>query len=510
MDKGSSSNVFIAQFGGMQRIDDEAAEWALKERRISRRTLERLSVGCGTEYFGEVRQQLRCIKFPYEEGWKARAMSTKAFTAKVGTEVTFWGLRDVLNGPMTRVYIVEGELDRCALVEADVKPDSVLAVPGANKGELQYVKDALKAGLSKCKKFVLCTDQDGPGLELRAALAQILGVARVEFVDWPEGIKDANQYLVSDGPEKLFDLVYNGSLPWPAEGVFRMSEVANPPAMSVWYPGFDGWGRKLGLAPGTLSVVTGHPGHGKTQLWAQIWFQIMLAYNIVACVATFETKPKPHYQKIIRQLHAMRPLYDSEGYQIMPPDLIAAADRWIEDHYRFIIHREERPELKWLLDQAEIVIVRDGAKVVQIDPWNRLEAVKEARESDTDYIGRCLRALYAFANDFKVHVQVLAHPAKMDGHRRGHMPELEDIASSKHWENMVDQGFVVHRPKLYGDDGELQRYAELHHKKCRFDALGHPTKFGLEYDVDQGRYGVCALAQKKKQKSDDGGMEDSR
>jgi twinkle protein len=55
--------------------------------------------------------------------------------------------------------------------------------------------DALKAGLSKVKKFVWCGDMDGPGRSLRSDMAKILGVARFWFVDWPEGCKDANDVL---------------------------------------------------------------------------------------------------------------------------------------------------------------------------------------------------------------------------------------------------------------------------------------------------------------------------
>ena len=47
-------------------------------------------------------------------------------------------------------------------------------------------------------------------------------------------------------------------------------------------------------------------------------------------------------------------------------------------------------------------------------------------ESETEYIGRCLRTLHAFAHDLNCHVQVLAHPAKMDATRKGRAPELEE------------------------------------------------------------------------------------
>jgi len=110
-----------------QAMDDRTATWVQKARAISRETLERLGVCSGTAYFPELRAQSAGVFFPYEKGWKARAIPKKAFVSKTGTEVTFWGLREVLAGPLDKVYIVEGEFDRCAMVEAGIDPGRVLA-----------------------------------------------------------------------------------------------------------------------------------------------------------------------------------------------------------------------------------------------------------------------------------------------------------------------------------------------------------------------------------------------
>ena len=109
--------------------------------------------------------------------------------------------------------------------------------------------------------------------------------------------------------------------------------------------GFPEWNGKVMLAPGTLSVVTGHPGHGKTHFLAQVWFNILRAHNLVAAVATFESQPKPDFRKILRSL------YDGEN-----------ADDWINDHYVFLIHPEQRPTVEWILDMAEVAVVRHGAR----------------------------------------------------------------------------------------------------------------------------------------------------
>jgi twinkle protein len=163
------------------------------------------------------------------------------------------------------------------------------------------------------------------------------------------------------------------------------------------------------------------------------------------------------------------------------------ADGWINEHYLFAVHPEHRQTLEWFLDLAEIAIVRHGAKVITLDPWNRLEGSRERNEREDEYIARCLRAMYVFANDMNCHVQIVAHPAKMDGNRRGGPPGLEDIAGAKHWENMVDQGFVVHRPEIF-DGVNRKTEAVLYHRKARFDELGYPCKLGLQYNLATGKY----------------------
>lgn len=494
MAKDSSSSATIVDFPGTQRtLSPGAIEWLQSERRISPETLAKLPVASGTAYFQELKRKSDAIFFKYEDGWKARAFPEKDFTAKPGTTAAFWNLANVLEASPEEVYIVEGEMDVCALVESGLDANSILSAPGAHSN-LQYVEDALAAGLNKAKRFVWCGDQDGPGLELRKGMAHAFGAARFLFVEWPEGCKDANDHLKSDGPELVRDLVKFGRQMWPTLGLFKLSEIPDSPPLQRWNPGFEAWGEKLFLSPGTLSVATGHPGMGKTMMWSQIWQQVVKHHNLVICVASFETRPKPHVRRQLRSLHGRLLERHLTAAQI------AAADQWIDEHYLFLMHPERRPTLRWLLDEAETAVVRNGAKILQIDPWNRLEASREVRETETDYIGRCLREIYNFAVDLNCHVQILAHPAKIESLRRGEPPDLEDIAGSKHWDNMVDQGFVVHRPHLFDEKGNRETYAELHHKKARFDELGYATKFGLDYDVDLGRYGTCELKQKRKRK----------
>ena len=67
------------------------------------------------------------------------------------------------------------------------------------------------------------------------------------------------------------------------------------------------------------------------------------------------------------------------------------------------------------LDKSALQFERHlRAKIIQLDPWNRVEAMREGRETDAQYIERSLRQMHSFANDLGCHVQIIAHPAKMD------------------------------------------------------------------------------------------------
>lgn len=482
-----SSTAGIA--GSREPFLSATAIAAAKARGISQATLERLGVGSGMVFFPDIGKQAEAFVFDYGGRWKARSVQGKSFVAEKGFKLGFWNIEAVLRSSPKAVYITEGEFDACALVEAGIGADQVLSVPNgaverSEKTETRgfgYVEEALRAGLNRAQRFVWCGDSDGPGLALRDDMARVLGAARLWFVNWPEGCKDANDLLRTDGPVAVRELVTDGALQWPVQGLYRLDELPEPAPLPLWLPGFPEWENKVRLAPRTLSVVTGHPGHGKTIFWGQVWFQVVQRENFPICIASFETRPKPHHRRQLRTLFCgrlERDLYDED---------VRRADAWINDHYHFIVHPEQRPTLEWILDMAEVAIVRHGAKVIQIDPWNRIEAARTRDETETEYIGRCLRNFHVFANDMNCHVQVVAHPAKMDSQRRGRPPDMEDISGSKNWDNMVDQGFVVHRPEIF-DGTNRKTEALLFHRKVRFDELGYACKLAMNFDLTTGRY----------------------
>jgi twinkle protein len=470
------------------KLDRDAIEHA-KSRGISAATLERLGAGSGTTFFPRrIGGKSRAVFFPYfnAEGervnYKAAAFPEKDFIMEAGGKLCFFNEANALGSET--VYITEGEWDAASLVEAGIPLENVLSVPnGAPEGEGEsgqsYVYAALENGLNKARRIVWAGDEDEAGRNLRSIMARILGVARFHYIPWPEGVKDANEYILEYGADQLKEICELGPLAWPVDGLFTLDTLPEPPDIKTWFAGFPEWEKKLLLAPQMLSVVTGHPGHGKTHMMMQIWYQICRDYNERAVIASLETRPKPHHRRNLRQFVHQKPEKD------MSPQEKREADDVINQHFLWIAPSNGKPTLEWILDMAEVAVVRYGARILQIDPWNKLEGQRDWRESETDYIGRSLDALMEFARDMNCHVQVVAHPAKMDANRKTKPPQLEDISGSKNWDNKVDQGIVVHRPEMF-KDGQRCTEAVVYHRKSRFEELGYPCNLNMEYLIEQG------------------------
>src|SRR5215470_6296216 len=191
-----SSSVAITAAGQVapSTLSDAAMQWLQTERAISPATLMTLPVGSGVAFFPELGREAPAIAFHYPDGIKCRAYPEKAFVSVPGSKFTFWNIENVLPTCAGQtVYLTEGELDACALVEAGIPHDRVLACPGATpkkngKDELAgyaYALDAIEAGLHKVERVVWCGDADVAGFGLRANMARIFRTKRFAYIDWP-------------------------------------------------------------------------------------------------------------------------------------------------------------------------------------------------------------------------------------------------------------------------------------------------------------------------------------
>ena len=433
------------------------------------------------------------------EKYRTEHNGEKFFWHRKGGKRTFWNA-DVLDDAaletgLQPLVITEGIEDAMVAIDcgwpltASV-PDGAPPVP--KDGRLQPLDPEHEAHgkfeflwinrdrLKRVKRFVLAVDDDPPGQRLAAEIVRRLGAVRCAFVSYHPGCKDLNDVRRKHGPDAVHEVLRDAKQ-YPVRGLYRLSEYPPLPELQPvslgWsifdgiYPG-NGW---MKIFPGEFIVITGIPSHGKST-WV-----LNLAYNLARChgwrsaIFSPEMPTVPHLRDKLRRIISGSAAADAE------------TDRIIEAFCTFIDNDpndidEDDITLEWLIEKARDAVMRDGIRVLIIDPWNEIEHARKRDETISEYIGRAIRMLKRFARQFGVVVIVLAHPTK-DIWERGKQrtPTLYDIDGSAHWFNKPDHGLVIERDPVADQ-------STVHISKVRFDETGFRGAIRMAFDVATQRY----------------------
>lgn len=433
------------------------------------------------------------IEIPYLEGGKSvnskyRTISgPKRFSQEAGARKCFWNVDVLRDATLAQapLIITEGEFDAMASIQAgfirsiSVPDGGPPEAQGARDGaKYSYVTDAIPL-LKDVREIVLATDSDGVGVNLMNDLAIRLGKHRCKWVRYPVGCKDLNDALAKYGPRGVVETL--GRAQWiKVEGVYRMSELPPLPVQESYIIGIHGLDKHYKIRLGDFCVVTGIPSHGKSSFVGEIAGRMALDHGWSVAVASFEQKPQTDHRRNLRTFFG-RGLVKN-----LTEEKIADADKWIDDHFAFIVASEDDDAtLDWVIERCAAAIVQYDAKLVVIDPWNELDHDR-GDMSETDYTGYAIRQFRKLATKFNVHIIIVAHPAKLRPEKPGQplpVPNLYDISGSAHWFNKSDVGIVIHRKD---EKRTLIRIA-----KSRYhDAIGIPGDLEAEFYRECGRYEV--------------------
>src|SRR5690606_2529712 len=134
----------------------------------------------------------------------------------------FYNIQEVVGAEF--IVIVEGEFDVVAMHQSGVP--FVLSVPDgapAPNSRAYATKfgfiDKAKDIFDEAARIIIAVDNDEAGAVLREELTRRIGEEKIAHVYWPQGIKDANDFLIAHGPEALKDEVRRAE-PTPVNGVY--------------------------------------------------------------------------------------------------------------------------------------------------------------------------------------------------------------------------------------------------------------------------------------------------
>lgn len=247
--------------------------------------------------------------------------------------------------------------------------------------------------------------------------------------------------------------------------------------------GLPGLGRYVRVLPGQLTVVTGVPGSGKSELVDAAALHLARTSDWKWAVYSPESAPFDSW------LHAMvwRLLGHPPDGALFDTDAVEAHMRWL--HRAFAWLDADEPRLDTILAQTRWLAREHGVNGLVVDPWNKVTWDRHREESTTESVGRHLATIVRFARREQVHVVVVAHPKKMERDAKGTFkaPTAYDISSSAEWFNQADFVLSVYRDR-YGSRGDPADVAVHVQKVRREPEWGQCGVAGMRFDRTSRRY----------------------
>ena len=368
----------------------------------------------------------------------------KNFKLYKGAEKVFYNINSIVG--YDNCVITEGEMDVLALHEAGIK--NAVSVPNGatlTNNNLDYLDNCIDYFEDK-EKIILAVDQDEAGQMLQQELIRRLG-AEVCFLVTFEDCKDANEYLIKYGKEKLAERITKAR-PVPLENVTTFKDIEDEvtdfvkngfkPGYQIGIPNFDSI---FSTYTGQFITVTGIPSSGKSDFVDQMVVGYNSNYGWKTAFASPENAPTYlHAHKLMRKTWGDMPTRSDIG-----------GDKWkqvaehVNDNYFFI--DMDKYSLESVLRKGAELVKRKGIKCLVIDPFNKIRDIDCKTEDVNRYTMEYLTKIEMFCKKYDVLTFIVAHPTKMYKDKDGQIeePTMYNIKGGGEWYDASYHGILVHR-----------------------------------------------------------------
>lgn len=239
------------------------------------------------------------------------------------------------------------------------------------------------------------------------------------------------------------------------------------------------------VAPGQWTLVTGFPGHGKSEFVDALMVNLT-RHGWKFVVWSAENLPQEIHLAKLMEKYAMKPFSEgpSDRMNTDEKDLSLAV---VNNNFKFVL-ASDQINVKAIITAASNTMDNSnhtGPWGLVIDPWNELEHNRPANKTETEYISESLSKIRAWAREWNVHVWIVAHPAKMQRDKDGKAPKPgpNDVAGSHHWWAKCDNSITVWR-----DVSASHNLVEVLVHKVRFKHIGKTGLVELRYSRKTGTY----------------------
>lgn len=466
-----------------------------EQRKISRETLDALDVRQDSEgnavfNYYDTNDVLTMVK--YKPSHKVQHGQAKCWCQQNSdTAPLLFNMNRInVNSPL---LICEGEPDCLSAIEAGFK--NAVSVP-LGSSNLHWIDENLE-WLDQFESIIICADNDDAGVKMQKECVPRLGSWRTKVVDIPaipigntgRVTKDLNEILYVCGKDKVLELILDAK-DSPVPSVADLSDVE-----PTEYEDVDGvtTGLKaiddelMRLFFGTLTIVSGQPGSGKSSLLTQLACN-SLDNDIGTWLFSGEL-PNGVEKSWFNYIFAgPRNITDaisrrSNPYKKISTTTLAEINKTYKG--RWHIYRDDYDNtLDKLIASMTDTVRKYGARCLILDNFMCIdtETSEEELRSQTDTI----KKLIEFAKKYQVAVILVCHPRKMDA---GTNVGIYDIAGTSNIVNLAHRTIGLRRVT----DAEREnaaKYSEKRRQLLKYDVIVTIVKdrmFGRQ-NIDVGLY----------------------
>lgn len=466
-----------------------------EQRKISRETLDALDVRQDSEgnavfNYYDTNDVLTMVK--YKPSHKVQHGHAKCWCQQNSdTAPLLFNMNRInVNSPL---LICEGEPDCLSAIEAGFK--NAVSVP-LGSSNLHWIDENLE-WLDQFESIIICADNDDAGVKMQKECVPRLGSWRTKVVDIPaipigntgRVTKDLNEILYVCGKDKVLELILDAK-DSPVPSVADLSDVE-----PTEYEDVDGvtTGLKaiddelMRLFFGTLTIVSGQPGSGKSSLLTQLACN-SLDNDIGTWLFSGELPngvEKSWFNYIFAGPRNITDAISRRGnpYKKISTTTLAEINKTYKG--RWHIYRDDYDNvLDKLIASMTDTVRKYGARCLILDNFMCIdtETSEEELRSQTDTI----KKLIEFAKKYQVAVILVCHPRKMDA---GTNVGIYDIAGTSNIVNLAHRTIGLRRVT----DAEREnaaKYSEKRRQLLKYDVIVTIVKdrmFGRQ-NIDVGLY----------------------
>ncbi len=397
------------------------------------------------------------------------------------------------------LLIVEGETDCASVVEAGYF--NVVSVP-LGAGNLHWIEENWD-WLNMFDSIIIWSDNDDAGEKMRKESIYRLGTWRTKYIVTPSfyerengrriPLKDANDCLQIGGKEYVIKLIADAK-DVPVKSVVDYSEVEE---LNIG----DMEGVRTGIKPldnellkifyGTLTILSGRPGSGKTSIIDQTIAQTIDDGNPVFLFSKEmpERMSANWFNTIIAGRRNMEQRESREGkkYYVVPQEVKKELQTFYNK--KLFIYRDDEPnDVNSIMTSAEECVRKFGCKLIVLDNLMMIDLNCSDDDKNTSQTN-LVNALIKFAAKFNVAVVLIAHPRKTQDNNSD--ISMYDISGTSNIINLAMRSIGLRRVSKKEQEDPRSKW-------CKYDVvltimkdrlLGKADfQLGLWYDLTSRRF----------------------